>query len=584
MDTQTQQQGVQFLLSEIVTLSEVQRTAIDLHRRGFNVMPLPRKHLVKNWAARKPKERSENDKPPYLLYPFFTARMHLCGAECFRNEQSTGRRHKGSDFIELFEGENIGLMTGRTSGNLVSADCDDHKKYQWVIDQATARNLPYMAYSTHRGGQVLFRIIEGEAKNIGKNKALIPDVEIWGNSHYIVIPPSIHPLGTVYQWTTKAPAEMATGETLQAVPVESLSWLGVVLNQSREGEGKEYEAPELFGLPEWTVILSRNNRRILGQAAQLTGGERNNMLRSPVYAIAARIRSGDVSYSDGLGVLEIAGRACGQDAKKMLDSAMKKSSLNIETDNKVRHLKSWERAAEFMKSHDWAGHFGRSAQGARAAFDACLQRAALDKSQTFRASLREIADKANFADHKRAGRIMHKLQTEKPALIKWVGESDTSGSYIYALEPITQNLRNDPSITTIAVDSGVISQSPKTQTQKDVFRALGQIAWQVWQYLLTTPAAKKSEIAKAIGQNAASVGRAIDGNENNLMRYGLVVFGGDGIYYGEPKSDSELEKLAAVLGTYGKADKTRRNFEKERGVLVNNKIAKARAYWHESFS
>jgi hypothetical protein len=173
-----------------LSLSAIQHTAIDLYRRRLNVLPLPRPQEVNAYYGEE-----IQDKPAYVKKLFFTSRLHICTPECYRRNPN-GRLPSEYRIETLFKGANIGVMTGRTSGNLFSLDCDSMRTYQLVKDVLDTLDLSYWQYESYRGGIFLMRLLEGEAKN---GKGYLDDLDIIGNLNYVVLPPSIHPSGMLYR-------------------------------------------------------------------------------------------------------------------------------------------------------------------------------------------------------------------------------------------------------------------------------------------------------------------------------------------------------------------------------------------------
>ena len=145
-------------------------------------------------------------------------------------------------------------VCGKTSGNLLDIDCDSHAAYELIGKELDARGLSYWAFTSHRGGGYLLRVTEGEAANVTKAKSLFVDVELWGNSHYVLVPMSVHPSGTVYRWRGDGDPrfQFATDyETLPAVSVTALAWLGVMLLKDDKPQPKPFE---MFGLPAMICV------------------------------------------------------------------------------------------------------------------------------------------------------------------------------------------------------------------------------------------------------------------------------------------------------------------------------------------
>ena len=92
----------------------------------------------------------------------------------------------------------------------------------------------------------------------------------------------------------------------------------------------------------------------------------------------------------------------------------------------------------------------------------------------------------------------------------------------------------------------------------------------------------KAAIARAIEANASSVTYAV----RRLQANGLVTFSqAEGRFIGEPKTESELETLAAMLDTpdrpvFGRSAKRKRTHQADRGKLINRLLASKRAGWH----
>ncbi len=555
-------------------LTSIQLAALDLYRRGLNVLPLPRPYEVRAWAAREPENRDALSKPPFILRPFFTSRLHLCSFEC---ERHGCKLPPSMRFTALFETSNVGVMTGRTSGNLIAIDCDSPAAFSQIGKELTRRALSAWCYTTHRGGVYLMRVIERECENIPAHKALFPDVEVWANRHYVVLPPSLHPLGTVYQWVSKEPREMHPGETPPLVSVEALDWLGVHLVR------KDWHEPDLLGLPAFTVHLSLSNRRILATASTLKEGERNQQLSKPAYDLAAAIRAGTIDYIDGERLLLSAASDCNypeKDALSMLKSALHKRGLKPAS-KRTTAPRAHQLAERFAGSYDWRVYH-RKAQGARAAFMACIERSRLE-GEPFRASVREVAELANFAQKERAGRALNLLtsDTQAPALLHRETEKDDCGAHRFRFTALVKGARESAlsnTTTTTCFCSGVTESAPKTIAERDLFVSLGAVSERTYKHLLEHPERTAAAIARETKQCDSSVRRALKA----LMAHGLVILSkAESLYIGEPKTLHEIETLAAALGSLGVSDKRKRTHRLERERMVNKATFKARLYWRQ---
>jgi hypothetical protein len=573
----------------IPPLTPVQTAAMDLYRRGLNVFPVPNPFEVQVWAAEDPNERKLGDKPPYILKPLFYSRMHLCGPDC---RQSKGRRDclpENETFVNLFNHANLAVMMGRTSGNLLDIDCDSHKAFNFIGIELERRGLPFWAFTSHRGGGFLLRLSEGEAGNMPKDKCQILDVEVWGRSHYALLPPSLHSAGTVYQWVTPEPYfHLPMGEPPPIVQLDALDFLGVELALKQR---PKWEEPELYGLPSWTLHLSRPNRKLLILA--FVEGERNTNLTKPVYDVAALIIRGVMDYQEGERVLVEAARRFDypiSSISQMLKSALKKKPTPAREykESNAYKPRSWQAARAFGMAFDWRA-YGRRAQSRRAVFFACVERSRMDSSDVFRAAKREVAELAGCNDET-ALSALHELAKggnngEPPALLLRKGISEQSGARLYAFSDyaLEQRARN-PTIIFPCSISGRITRAqeqtlPLTQTEQDVFYRRA-VAFRVWVHLKYTPEPSAAAIARAEALNQGSTRRAL----RWLVKHGLVTFGpAEGLYYGEHFTEDRLERLAAVFRTLGKSAKRKREHERDRERRINRQLARARVRWSKRY-
>jgi len=580
------------LASEIFApLQTMQAAALDLYRRGLNVFPVPSAYEWNWYAATHPGNKL--GKPPYLYKPLFTARLHVCGPDCQRREKKSGIPclPKAATFEVLFDRCNLAVMMGRTSGNLFAFDCETPYALKSLRTELDRRGIDYWAYTSHRGGAVIMRLAEGEAANLPKGKCPLPDTEIWGHMRFMVFPPSTHPSGDFYRWVTPEPYyKIPFGEPPPLVSVKDLTDLGVELHKSGQ-----WQEPDLYGLPEWTAKLSKNNRRILVTAWEK--GIRNTMLTGPVYDVAALIEDGEVYYHDGLELLEEAGRRCkppyGENQiLQMLKSARRKPGLTKATEHHPsdhpRKNDPWQKALDWAQTWNWTG---RTAQTDRAVFMACCERSRLDNSDTFRASTREVAELANCTRktaQKALLRLSGRVKSTTPVILRLVSQDPKTGANCYRFTDFPDPENDHPICTPLITpcsNSGVLIEGrknliPQTNAEMDVFGRLGKVAWRVWVWLQKHPAPSKAAIARGIGAHASSVSYAVE----RLRKHGLAIWNSaEGLWYGEPKSEAQLERLAAVLDVLGKADKRKRTHQRERERRVNLALAQKRDKWRRAY-
>lgn len=143
--------------------TDLKSTAINLHKRGFNVLPL------------KPQS-----KKPSIQWTKFQ------DTQISRNKLLS----------EIKPKSNLGVVTGQVS-NLLVVDLDSQDAIRWYYEQFS--NLPPVtpAVRTSRGIHVYYKYPSG----LDISKVELRDkVEIFGNGHQVCLPPSLHPSGRKYEW------------------------------------------------------------------------------------------------------------------------------------------------------------------------------------------------------------------------------------------------------------------------------------------------------------------------------------------------------------------------------------------------
>lgn len=551
-------------------VTSVQTAALDLYRRGVNVIPLPRPEEVRAWAELTGGDAMK--KPPYLNSPFFTSRLHYCGPECHRRHSKTGKDclPEPATFLALFEQSNIGAMMGRLSENLFALDCDSQLAFRTMKVELDARSIQYWAYSSHRGGNFLMRLAEGEAANVSNGGCFIPDLEILGNRKYVVLPPSVHPTGSIYQWLTPDPHfNLLIGEKPPLVHLADVEFISVKLAKH---ERSQYQPPEPYGLPPEAAALSRTNRLFLALGTTEPG--RNNA----IWAAACDLAGCGIDYNLAEYLLLDAGQKCtppypDREVLQRLRDAYRKKPEPARAMWK-HNSRPHEAALAFTMSHDWRG---RTAQTDRAVFLACCQRASQENRRVFRASVREIAELANITP-KTANASLHRHRDA--GRLKFEGSDETTGANLFSFtDDVITGMTVNTTLYPPVVCGVVITDTPKTDAAKDAFFRQS-IAWRVWTHLLINSEHSISAISRSTRIPRSSVKRAIDW----LVPRGFVTIGkAEGMYYGEPKTDGELEKLAAVRGTLGKSANRKRYHHRERERRLNLQLAAERARWRARF-
>lgn len=540
-----------------VPLTGVQEYAIDLYKRGFNVFPLPSAY---DWNL-----RGETKKTPYKAEPLYRNRMHYfkdCGcAICIQY-----------NFITLFEGSNIAIMCGATSGNLFAIDCDTHNAFKHIGEELTRRAHEFWSFTSHRGGSYLLRVQEGEIANITKSK--FDEVQIWGYRHFVVLPPSIHPKGTSYEWQSPEPLNMLPRDTLQAVSINELNWLGVTLKKN--GKVKSSDIEDISGLPEYAKNLSLKSQHTLKYGA--IQGERNSML----CALAADLVGIGLDKGGVDTALQTAADNCtpiydDRDHKiePILEWAFgKERKPSRKYQRKVsKDVQNWQRAQVFAFSFDWRGDFAGKFSYAKRLFNACIERARLDcRSNVFRATIREIARLAEISKDT-ASKYLWLLEEHK--LISYEGK-EASGAFLYKFGDRIIAVQ-DIYIDLILSENHPTKNNtlPGTDAERDAFYRLGMYAYPIWRNLLVSPAKTAYQIAKRLKLNKDTVGATL----KRLVLPGLVSYSqSEGMYYSNTLTEAQFERVALDRGTQNKAKDKLAQFVKEREKYVNRVIGQAKEH------
>jgi bifunctional DNA primase/polymerase-like protein len=95
----------------------------------------------------------------------------------------------------------LAVILGRVSGDLCCRDFDDADAYDvWASEYPDDAALLPTA-KTARGHHVYFR-------SVGERTRELSDGELRGEGSYCLLPPSVHPQGTVYRWLRSMPDEI----------------------------------------------------------------------------------------------------------------------------------------------------------------------------------------------------------------------------------------------------------------------------------------------------------------------------------------------------------------------------------------
>ncbi len=561
----------------------ITKTAKRLYTLGFNVFPVPNPKEVLT-VTRNTKGKNTLTKPPYILKPLFFNRLHLCGETCPKYQKSkkycTPPRYSFEElFFDNITGKvsNIGVMLGKTSGNLVVLDCDSQSAFTSVQILVKEKNIPHWIYSSSRGGGVMFRISEGIAKN--SKTSVINDVEIYGTDHYIVIPPSLHSSGVFYSWIYPKVISDET-ENLIPVSIRELKDFGVELYSDSRNPIRLSTKNTLSKYPSWVKKLSQKNQLFLENGVQQ--GERN----SSFFAAACDMAGNGIPVDDAISALLEVCEICQppftkQEALMTINSAYDKERKPSIGNNPALDFLL---AEKFAHVFNWRS-LGTYSNSPKAVFLAMVKRASCESSQSFRCSLRELSEMTQLSI-KTVGKMIKVLcigtcsessnEINQPLI--FVDHTDSSMSvnyYRFNMEYIKgADLPQYSSLDSYVVNRHFLSQNK--DIEKDTFKFLRNTAWQVWKYLIENPANSYKEISTRLGISINMVKKAL-GKNSKLVKFGFVeISSGKYKYTGMQLSEEMLQSILNKNGFLGVTKKKKENHRIEREVFINYKIYKAK--------
>lgn len=205
---------------------------------------------------------------------------------------------------------NIGVACGPGSGVYV-LDVDQHGDDGEVALRACCRRLGALPATveqrTGSGGRQLFfvypdgRICRNTA---GAKRGLGAGLDTRGDGGFVVVPPSIHPCGDPYAWTT-GPHQAALAELPER-------WIARV--------ERKPEITVSVPVPRFRTIDAIGRDVIERKAnaiARMGKGSRNDELYRGAFYLAKLAESGMVEWPDAAAALAWAGQACGLDAQEI---------------------------------------------------------------------------------------------------------------------------------------------------------------------------------------------------------------------------------------------------------------------------
>ncbi len=419
---------------------------------------------------------------------------------------------------------NLGAVCGIGSHNLAVVDAESESAFADQLKRFNRAGLgETWVVKTFRGGHIYAQtnVAVKPFKGLG--------FEVRGQGQFILMPPSVHPSGTPYQFLSRPPS-------IAKVPIEALSWLQLEA------------APQHKPLPR--------------KARQLLSGDIYSHYASrseAEQALVTTLVNAGFDFPETLGIFrsyspdkfaEIE-RADPEAAMRWLRVCFEEARTWCATDSPARRFARAVQAK--AESSPWPGRHGSTD---RAVFLSHLNLAHRSGQPTYHASTRDIAEIAGVG-RKTATRASRRLT--KAGLLDLIQPATFAYANRYRL-PEKTKLTPLPHIGLEGVGSTSSFLLP------DAFRkgGLGRAAFEVLRALESGPM-KAKEIEQKTGRHVQTVRKAL----LRLSDFGYAKKS-RGRWSGKPLSEINLDELARIVGTIGARRKQK---EKHRGERLRRKIA-----------
>lgn len=467
---------------------------------------------------------------------------------------------------------NIAVMCGKTSRNLFVLDCESEDSFKRNVAAMRTRNIAIWAVGTARGGHLYMFCADGEVQNISSET--LGDMEVKGGKGYVLTAPSLHPSGIPYQWLRQEGPEPPT------VTLQDIDWLNdlqgnpinLKIEQNRTKRSTKTPDPQ-----HWTP-LSRSTQHYLKNGAQTAHGQRNNAL----FRAACDMAGNNYSEATTSQILEPIASSSGlpnYEIRRTIQSAYSRTrtpSRPTRTNEPKPHRELWKYAAGFAEQHQWEG---RTKTTDQAVFYALTERArdAANENGVFRASIRELSEKAQIGTAT-VQKSLKRLQQHNPPLVFKVSQKDqTSGANLWRFSDyvltngkkiiLNANLKTD----TLPPAPPWLSFSVSFTKTSDLLErgALGRTGLTVYRAMLTYAApALPAEIAELSGCTVNQVNYAL----GKMRRFGLVERAAAG-WQALALEDEQLERqVAQRAGTQGSSARRRKRYARERALFIGRII------------
>lgn len=312
------------------------------------------------------------------------------------------------NLAELFRlgGGGLAVICGRPSENLFVIDCDTRETLAAIRYALWLRGIIAPVVLSSRGGHIYLRSREGAVKSIAAGT--IPDLEVQGDGALVVLPPTRHKSGIIYQWDGGMPRNIPT------VSIEDIDFL---LDDKGQTVRLQTATSERR--------LHDDTRRYLDRGQATPEGKRNQALWDAArdYEWVGK----DLSHAM-LDLLPIA-TACGlyeSEASATIASAFRGQRPESKSTKQSNSITA--RLEAYRDGETWQGRTGKTD---KAVFAALIERRRVDSYHrndgSFRASYREIMTIARLNSWKTVHRAIERLRDY--GCIETVGrDKDTSAN------------------------------------------------------------------------------------------------------------------------------------------------------------
>ena len=514
--------------------SPIQQQAFALYDLGFNVFPQPY-----GKKAGLPWKR--------LQY----TRLH--------------RDHQQYGLDTIFSGYwNIAVMCGRTSGNLFVIDCETKTSFEFHTHEIQKRNMPLWAAASARGGHIYLRCRDGEVANI--DKGTLSNVEIRGCRCYVLAPPSIHPTGAIYTWTSQQ------GSQPPEVNLGDIDWLHTLtgkaislrLDQPKSVHTSKIEKSQ--SVSHKPSPLSRATLDYLANGQNIPEGERNNRL----FKAACDLSGNHHSEQHTAELLTPIAKQSGLPDNEIHHTIRSAYSRDRQPSKptKSQQYQDWEYALLYAENNPWEGRTGNSD---KATFLSLIKRAQLDSNEngTFRASIREISTQARTGSAT-TQKALKRLQNPNQPLIQKIGNDKMSTASLWRFS--SQMIEQAKHMKTDTLSPSPLWKlySVSVSQRGDLLErgALGMNGWSVYQALSDSdePLLPKS-LSERCGLRVYQVAYAL----RKLSDFDLARRESTGWV----AKALDVDVVCQSAGTLGKGEARERRYADERAVYVGRLLSEA---------